>query len=250
MSRPKILILDTIPGLTQLTVNSLKKNSPDWEYEVLPNVPRTSRIKAALESQAAQDCLEDDVLFCVTSGCYLNINDNTFPPEDMMARHHLLMSNQAVFFDNEHYVAFYQTEGIEKLLNAIDLSVFILNPTKWNFIPETDSGFYSKIQTRKMPRYMNHRWDPLLEAVVGARHGFKYSLVGETAAVLNYVDKIETGQVTVSDCWSLCFDLLEDCIEGVAPAYRENILKMSEKQKKTVGAMRTRFNKVFNEYPL
>lgn len=235
MSYPRVLILNTDSGLTKLTLNSLKKNSPDVKYDVV-DCPHGKKIKTALMNT-------QQTTFVACSGVYLNLRASTFPPIDKMAKYHALFSSQAVFADNRLYKTHYDVNNISNLKNVIDLSVFIITPEKWDFCPDGDSGFYSKIDTRTMPRYMNHRNDPLVELSLNSHMSFQYGLVGETASVLNYVDHFKSGQATVNETYAYCFDLMEDCVEGVSPIYRENILKLAEKTKKRIAKIRSATNK-------
>jgi len=239
MSRPKILILNTQESLTDLTINSIKKNSPEWSYNVVDCEPN-KRVKTALLNT-------HDITLVATSGMYLNLKDNSVPPLDKIEKYHMLNSRLGVFCDNNLYNTHYEMHDIKMHSGIVDMSVFIITPQMWDFCPEEDSGFYSKIKTQSMPRYMNHRNDPLVELSVSARHAFKYGLSGSTASVLNYVDHYKSGQATVKETYAYAFDKIDDCLDGVSPHYRENIMKLADKTRTRITNFREAMNKFYND---
>lgn len=239
MSRPKILVLNTQESLTELTINSIKKNSPDWSYSVV-DCDKNKKVKTALTNTT-------DVSYVVCSGIYLNLKENTFPDIERMQEYHLLNSRLGVFCDHPEFKDHYQKHDIKMHGGINDMSVFIISPQKWDFCPDEDSGFYSKIKTKQMPRYINHRNDPLIELSISPRHAFKYGLVGSTASALNYVDHYLTGKATVKETYAYAFDKLEDCLQGVSPFYRENIQKLAEKTRTRISLFRDSMSKIYND---
>lgn len=226
---PKILILDVRNGLVPLTVNSIKMNMPDAKYVVVDS--GVSKIGTALKN-----C--DDVTLVVKSGLVLNISDKDIPNIDRIKKYHMVCSRDAVFIDNKKWRHQYDQIGKPANAGVMDLSIFMINPEKFDFIPESDSGIMKNLEIGYMPRYMNHKNDVLINKAINAKHLVKYSILGDTAAVLNYLPNIMSGKATVPETFGLCFDKLEPYVDGLNDKYRENILKLSRLTKKRIGNLR------------
>ena len=230
MSRLKIIVVDEENGLVPITTNSIKQNMPDWEYKVI-------RKNSAGFLPSGWPHLTETTL-CVKSGIALNLKDDDLPSRELLDRNHFIGSRMAVFSDNSLYSPYYEKVASNLHAGVIDLSIFIVNPEKWDFVPEKDSGWMSKISLKHMPRYMNHRSDILLNTTVNARHGLRYGMIGETACGWNYVNHILSGKASVAELYSLCFDKLVPYVDGLSTTHKENVLTLAEKVNQTALRLR------------
>ena len=128
MSCRKILIIKR-NNLEMLTVNSIRKNMPDWDYEVVPF--NKGYIRTALENT-------DELTLCVRSGIILNVQEGDMPGAELLDDYHIAISRDGVFTDNKRNKNIYGLIGNKLNKNTIDLSVFIINPSRWDTIPVID----------------------------------------------------------------------------------------------------------------
>ena len=124
----------------------------------------------------------------------------------------------------------------------IDLSVFIINPDKWYEIPASDVRILNEKKILYMPRYMNHRTDPLISTCINCMEAVKYGMGSEHAAVLNYVPHLLTGKATVRETYAYAFDRLEEYCDGLDPRIRDNVLQLADKSKVRISKMRRKLH--------
>lgn len=233
MSDLKILILETNPKLTRLTVNSIRKNTPRAKWSVVPC--GKSKIGTALANSV-------EPTLVVTSGLILNLKQGDLPPLSTIQKYHICASRSGIYSDHKRHSKDYEMIGVNMTPGHIDLSIFIVNPDKWYEIPSSDVRILNEKKVLYMPRYMNHRTDPLVSTCINTREAFNYGMGAEHAAVLNYVPHILSGKATVRETFAYAFDRLEEYSEGVDPSIRQNILQLANKSKHRVSKMRRRFH--------
>jgi hypothetical protein len=229
MSSLKILILETNPKLTKLTVNSIQKNTPRASYEVVRC--GKSKIGTALANIT-------EPTLVVTSGLVLNIKHADLPPIETIMKYHICASRSGIYADHKRHAKDYEMIGINMTPGHIDLSVFIINPEKWYEIPSSDVRILNEKKVLYMPRYMNHRTDPLVSTCINCMEAVKYGMGSEHAAVLNYVPHILSGKATVRETYAYAFDRLEEYCEGVDPSIQHNILALAKKSKHRISKVR------------
>lgn len=229
MSALRILILETDSRLTQLTINSIQTNLPRAAYSVVKC--GDSKVGTAL-----QVCGELTIV--VTSGVILNFKYGDIPPIEKLSQYHIAVSRAGVFADHPNLQNSYGLIGSNIGKGHIDLSIFIINPSKWIEIPNTDARILNEKKVLYMPRYFNHKTDVLIPECVGAYQALKYGMQGEDAAVINYVPNIISGKATVFETYAYCFDKLEDYLSDVDEEIKENILKLSNLTKTRISKLR------------
>ena len=140
MSRLGILVVEC-NKLTALTVNSIRKNMPDWEYEVVSY--QGGFIPTALR-HANELCL------VVKSGVILDLKDGDLPERELLEKYDICMSRDGVFTDNRPNKHIYGLIGSHLNEKAVDLSIFCINPKRWVRIPKTDAGVLAKVIDRNI----------------------------------------------------------------------------------------------------
>ena len=229
MSNLEIIILEC-NDLTALTVNSIKKNMPRAKYKVVPAKGK-SKIGTALSHAKG-------ITLVVTSGLVLNIKHGDLPPESKLEQYALSVSREGVYVDHPKHSTSYNLVNSNITKGFIDLCIFIINPAKWFEIPTKDSGVVGDKKTLFMPRYINHKSDPILKDCIGAYEAFKYGMAGETGAVYNYLPNLISGKATPIETFAYCFDKLEEYSEGLPEYKRKQVLNLAQKTKTRVGKLR------------
>lgn len=218
MQVKNVLIYQANP-LTALTVNSIKKNMPDWTYKVVKS--GTSKIGTALKNV-------DDISLVVRSGTVLNIKKDDLPTKEKLEKYHIALSREHVFTDHTRLCGAYQVKlGEHPNPNLIDLSVFIINPFLWTDIPEKDSGVFLEKKKLYMPRYMNHKEDILVKENLSARDCNIYGMLSKKSCILNYVNCILNEKITMSEKFSYAFDEVNKYTDGLDSKYKNIINKFS-----------------------
>lgn len=209
--------------LVNLTINSIKKNMPNTTYKVV-NCKSKPKIKTALENIS-------ETTLVVSSGLILNVSEQDLPPIEKLNDYPICVSRAGVYTDHRNRANY---KVIEKPLNKghIDLSIFVINPSKWNEIPESDAGVLKDLKPLYMPRYMNHKTDVQVNEALSAYPCLQYGVLGLSAAVHNYVNNILTGEATVSESYAYNFDKLEEYTDGLNDIYKNNIKQLSNKTKR------------------
>jgi hypothetical protein len=229
MSDLKILILETDPRLTKLTTNSIQKNSPRATWKIVKC--GKSKIGTALANVT-------EPTLVVTSGLILNLKHADLPPLDTVKKYHICASRSGVYVDQKKNAKNYEMIGINMTKGHIDLSVFVINPEKWYEVPASDARILNEKKVLYMPRYMNHRTDPLVATCINCMEAVRYGMGSENAAVFNYVPHILTGKATVRETYAYAFDRLEEYCDGVDPSIRDNVLKLANKSKHRISKLR------------
>jgi len=228
MSSLEILVLDC-NELTPITVNSIRKNMPRAKYRVVK--PGKSKVGTAVAH-----C--DKITLVVTSGLVLNIKHGDIPPEEKIKNYHMCVSRMGVYVDHPKHADTYKLIGSPLNKGFLDLSIFIINPAKWYEIPNKDSGILGNKKMLYMPRYFNHKHDPIVKDCIGGREAFKYGMSGEAAAVYNYLPHLLSGQATPVETMAYCFDKVAEFTDGLPEEVEKRINKLGEKTKVRVGKMR------------
>lgn len=223
MQLKEILIYQT-NNLACITINSIKKNMPDWKYKVV-------KVEDGIIKTALNNC--DKTTLVVESGVILNIQDNDLPPLEVLNKYHMAKSKKLVFGDHDRLCGCYEVLlGHIPNGGVIDLSVFIINPSKWDFIPETDIGFWNDIKTISIPRYMNHRTDVLVYQSLSARDCFMYGALGEQASIHNYIECFKQGHVNMSERFAYCLDKYLNYLDDVSDTVYNMITKVAKENKR------------------
>ena len=239
----KILILET-NNLTRLTTNSIEANMTGWTYKVVK--PEESKIGTALKNT-------DDVTLVVQSGLVLNIKEGDVPSKEKLKDYHLGVSREAVYADHPSISKHYNLTSRKMHKGMIDLSLFVINPERWDYIPKSDVGLLSKSNLLFMPRYMNHRNDIIFkEDVINASDALTYGVLGEQACIYNYIGILNNDaqkntvekDISVLETYAYCFDKLLPFTEGLPKKEKEIVECLGNKTKKRISRLRRRLHNV------
>jgi len=231
----KILILET-NNLTRLTTNSIEANMTGYDYKVVE--PGESKIGTALRNT-------DDITLVVKSGLVLNIKEGDLPTKEKLEKYHLAVSREAVYADHPSIKKHYELTSKRMHRGMIDLSLFIINPKKWERIPESDRGLLSKSKLLFMPRYMNHRNDIIFEEeTINASDALTYGVLGEQACIYNYIGVLDDKDISVMETYAYCFDKLLPYTEGLPKEEKEIVECLGNKTKKRISRLRRRLHNV------
>lgn len=230
MSNLEILILEA-NELTPLTVNSIKKNMPRVKYKVVK--AGKSKVGTALAN-----CSKPTLV--VTSGLVLNIRQGDIPPEEKINEYDICVSRMGVYVDHPKHSTVYSLIDTPMHKGFIDLSIFIINPANWYEIPSSDAGMLKNKKCLYMPRYINHKHDPIVKDCIGSYEAFRYGMSGESAAVYNYIPHLLSGKATPIETFAYCFDKVAEYAEGLPEPLKEKVLNLGNKTKVRVGKMRKR----------
>lgn len=228
MSDLEILVLDC-NELTPITVNSIRKNMPRAKYKVV-------KVGDSKIGTAVANC--DKPTLVVTSGIVLDIKHGDIPPIEKIKQYHMCVSRQGVYVDHPKHASVYKLIGSSITKGFIDLSIFIINPDKWYEIPASDSGVLGNKKVLYMPRYFNHKHDPIIADCIGGYEAFRYGMSGEAAAVLNYIPHLLSGKATPIETMAYCFDKVAEHTEGLDEEVAQRIKKLGHKSKIRAGKMR------------
>ena len=205
----KLLILEE-NNLVNLTTNSLDINNPEIKYSVVK--PNGSRIKTALNNI-------NDITLVVKSGLVLNLKNKDFPSRAKIKNYHIL-----------------------------DLSIFVMNPYKWEKIPDSDEGVLHDKKLLYMPRYMNHKDDVLFKQdATAAIDAFYYGVLGEQAVVYNYTDTIQRETENILETYGYCFDKLLPYLKGVPDKEKRRIEYLSQKTSVRIKNTREKIHRLYHE---
>ena len=215
----KVLILED-NNLTNLTVNSLKENTPEISYKVISKEEQTeSKIGTALLNSK-------HITLVVSSGIVLELKDTDIPDLNVLEEYDICVSRYAVYMDHDRLKAHYYYVNKKLTDGVIDLSLFIINPKRWRSIPDSDIGILEDVKKLFIPRYMHHKNDILFEEeATSAVDAFNYGVLGEQASVFNYIDCINKDTINMLETYGYCFDKLLPYIKGV-PRKEQNRIKL------------------------
>ncbi|MBT8449409.1 MAG: hypothetical protein KJO69_06945 [Gammaproteobacteria bacterium] len=196
MSRLKILVIEC-NRLVSLTINSIKANVPDWDYEVVAY--KDGFIPTALRNS-------DELCLVVKSGIILDLKDGDLPDRELLEQYDICVSRDGVFTDNPSNKHIYKLVGSPINQKAMDLSIFCINPKRWTRVPNTDVGVLPRVKRLRMPRHMNHKSDPIVAKAISAKTAMDYGMLAEQASVFNYVDVFERGTVNGNEMFAYALE--------------------------------------------
>lgn len=228
MSCRKILIIKR-NNLEMLTVNSIRKNMPDWDYEVVPF--NKGYIRTALENT-------DELTLCVRSGIILNVQEGDMPGPELLDDYHIAISREGVFTDNKRNKHIYGLIGNKLHKNAIDLSVFVINPSKWDTIPDTDKGILAKVRRLRMPRFMNHKCDPIVAKSITGKSAIEYGMLSCQASIHNYISVFLNGKANGNEMMAYALELALPFLKGVPEKERIKVEAVASKTQKRMAKLR------------
>tara|TARA_R100000951_G_scaffold85885_1_gene73584 strand:+ start:22 stop:762 length:741 start_codon:yes stop_codon:yes gene_type:complete len=219
----KVLILES-NNLTNLTVNSLEKNTPQVSYKVITKKDQTnSRIGTALLHS-------EGITLVVKSGIVLELKEGDIPSLDKLESVDICVSRKAVFIDHNRLSEHYRYVDDTLTHGVVDLNIFIINPERWKDVPETDTGILKDVKKLFIPRYMHHKNDILLqEEATATIDAFNYGVLGEQASVFNYIDCIESNNINMLETYGYCFDKLLPYLKGVPKKEKKRIKFLADK---------------------
>lgn len=230
MSDLEILILDCNP-LTPITVTSIKKNMPRVKYKVVKC--GKSKIGTAIAHTTKPTLV-------VTGGIALNLRQGDIPSQETLERYDICVSRLGVYADHPRLSEVYNITSNPIGKGHIDLSIFIINPTRWYELPDKDSGALRTKKVLYMPRYINHKTDTLVKECIGSYEAFHYGMMGEDASVFNYIPNLLSGEATPVETYAYCFDKLEDYVDALQEPEKTKVLTLAKKSKIRIAKMRKR----------
>jgi len=196
-----ILIFNYDSGLLKMTIESIRRNMPDWKYHVI-NV--AAKNKTLFYAYNYSKKIKRPVL-AVDEGVILNISEDDIP--EKIENYPMVVSRQAVFSKNGRYHDDYNQIEYNPA-GAIDLSIFILNYKNFNFHPTKNTGVLSKLKLGYMPRSMNFTDDILFETTMNPYNCLKYSIDSKNASVINFVSLINKNKLKLNELFAYDFELL------------------------------------------
>jgi hypothetical protein len=205
MLRLKILVIKC-NQLSELTLNSIRKNMPDWQFELVDY--DGGFIRTALMNS-------DEICLVVRSGVILDIKEGDLPDRSLLEQYDICVSRDAVFSDNRVNKHVYGLLGSPLDKKSIDLSVFCINPKRWISIPETDTGVLGCVKRLRMPRHMNHKCDVIIPKAISAKVAMDYGMLGEQASVLNYASVYEKGVANGNEMFAYRLEAALDFLDGL-----------------------------------
>jgi hypothetical protein len=119
MAKLHILVFDYNDGLANITIDSIKKNMPDWKYTVLPVCVKNKTIFYAYNFSKKHKM----PVLAVNGGLLLNIKEENIP--DKIDQYPMIVSRMAVNSRNNNYSNHYNLLGYN-IEGQIDLSIFTL----------------------------------------------------------------------------------------------------------------------------
>ena len=234
----KLLILEE-NNLVNLTTNSLDINNPEIKYSVVK--PNGSRIKTALNNI-------NDITLVVKSGLVLNLKNKDFPSRAKIKNYHMAVSRYGVFIDHDRLKEHYRYVDKNIHDSVLDLSIFVMNPYKWEKIPDSDEGVLHDKKLLYMPRYMNHKDDVLFKQdATAAIDAFYYGVLGEQAVVYNYTDTIQRETENILETYGYCFDKLLPYLKGVPDKEKRRIEYLSQKTSVRIKNTREKIHRLYHE---
>ena len=209
----KILVIQC-NNLSALTVNSIQQNMPDWSYEVVSY--DKGFIRTALKNT-------DEITLCVKSGVILDIKDGDLPDINKLKNYDIALSREGVFtddFKNKHVYGLIKSSITKK---TMDLSIFIINPSRWIKIPATDAGVLGKVKRLRMPRFMNHKTDIIIARAIGGRCALTYGMLAEEASAFNYTPIFDIGKANGNEMLAYALERALPFTEGLPSIEKQKI---------------------------
>jgi hypothetical protein len=157
----------------------------------------------------------------------------------------ICISRRGVFVDNDRIKLHYPLVDKNITEGLIDLSVFLVNPEKWDSVPESDRGV---IPNKKLylPRNMNHKDDVLFkEEAVATIDALQYGIDGEKAFIYNYVECIEKDNINLSETYAYHFEKLLPYLSSYTPVKeRTRIEYLGNLSKTRISKMRYKLSRL------
>ena len=187
LSDLRVLILEE-NNLVELTVNSLHKNMPTVPYTVVPCEPG-NRFPTTFKNLKG-------ITLVLRSGVVVN---KAVEIPDKVVDFALCVSRRAVYIDDDRIKNHYPLIDKNITDGLLDLSVFLVNPEKWDSIPESDRGVLKDKKLLYMSRVMNHKDDVLFsEEAVATIDALHYGMEGEDAFIYNQL-RLAVGSTSPTD---------------------------------------------------
>jgi len=222
----RVLILEE-NNLVNLTVNSLHKNMATVPYTVVSCNPG-DRFPTTFKYAKG-------ITLVLRSGLVV---DREIELPDKVKDFPLCVSRRGVYITDDRLKQHYPLVDKNITPNLLDLSVFVINPEKWDSIPQSDRGVIPK-KVLYMPRTMNHKEDILFAkeacATIDALH---YGVDGEKAIIHNYNDCIHKDTINVDETYAYHFEKLLPYMDGLSPKYRKRIEYLGNLSKIRISKMR------------
>jgi len=234
-----ILIFNYGDGLVDMTVSSIKKNMPDWNYHVINVVAKNKTLFYAFNYSKK---IKKPVL-AVSEGIVLNIKSDDIPAE--IEKYPMVVSREAVFSKNNRYHSDYEQIDYD-IAGRIDLSIFIINYKKFDFYPTKNKGVLSKITLGYMPRKMNFTTDILFTTTMNPYNCLKYGIDSKDASVVNYVRLLYKKELKLNELLAYDFDLIRPYIQDIRNNnLRSNLIRHIQRTRKNyIHKLRSRMQQV------
>ena len=226
------LVLET-NGLSALTVNSITKHDPGANIRCVP--AEESFVGTALRHS-------NRLTMVLKSGVVWRGSSSDIP--EPVQNYALCAGEYGVFVDNDKVSHIYELKGSPVTLGIKDLSIFIINPDMWDKVPDTDKGVLQGKRLLKMPRYMNHREDELVNEGLPAHDCLYYGVLGINSLALNYVNCLLNKSASVTETMAYVFDHLEPYVNGLDKTDIHFIRKVADKTRSRVGTLRDGLAKI------
>ena len=96
-----------------------------------------------------------------------------------------------------------------------------------------------------MPRYMNHKNDPLFNAqTINASDALTYGVLGEKACIYNYLNVLNKKDISVLETYAYCLDKLLPYTEGLPKKEKEIVEHLGNLTKKRISRMRRKLHNI------
>ena len=220
-------------NLVNLTINSLHKNMPNVPYTIVPCEPGNRFPTIFKNIKGLTLVLKSGLV--VDKEVEISESAIDFP---------ICISRRGVYTDHDRIYRHYPLVDKNITKGLVDMSIFVINPEKWDSIPESDRGI---IPNKKlyMPRSMNHKDDVLFEnKAVATIDALDYAIQGENAFIYNYVDCIEKDTINVLETFAYHFDKLIAYLSGVPEKERNRIEYLGNLSKIRISKMRYALSRI------
>lgn len=212
-----VLIIDNeYAGITE---QSIQENMPGVQYCVAP-LMKEGIIRTALENSDGQ------ITLVFVGGVVVEMKEHDIPGMAELKNTHLCAANSGVFLGDKRNEKFYDYIDLASPPDAIDLDVFIINPGKWKKWPRKDAGALRKKRVTIMPRYMNHKWDDLIDTCVSPFCALEFGMYGLHCSVYNYVKLFDREKLSVLERYAYRFDRVVEYLDRVSDEVRDRILAL------------------------
>ena len=231
----KILIIEE-NDLTAMTLASAQEAMPNSNISVVFGTG--ARLKDVMQ------CTKG-VTLCVKSGVLLRAGLINMPPLATLANYPICISRSAVFLDHPQQAHTYGLAGIEAHKGMVDTSVFVINPSLWPHTPQQDRGALRDMPKLVMPRYMNHKDDPVLLDCLTAWSALQYGMLGLGAGINNYTSVYLRGSAAPIEMYGYPLELALPYIEDLPPRLKDRVAKVANKTQVVAGKLRTGLQQFF-----